>query len=329
MGIITKFLKALIKRVVATSLVWRILTGKRWRDQLVVLMYHKVVADTPDAHELTIRHFRHQLDWLTKNFDVLTPEQFVSLDRNRKLTGKPKVLLTFDDAFISIQEHVYAELKKRGLRGLVFVPSEPVIENDTIWPQLNSDLFMCGEYEQLPAFDGSDRELAPRNMQERIAAEKEVRQRLKKMPNTERRAAMDKLKAAANWTSDQLQHDSRIMSWSELRACADVFSYGGHTHTHPIMSSQSRQAQRDDVQTCVEHLHNELGVAPLMFAYPNGEPGDYNEDSIAVLREAGYQWAFTTEEGIYRLGDDPMTIRRLPTWAPEPGDLAWLIYTAA
>lgn len=292
-------------------------------------MYHKVIADVPSATELTVKHFNEHLDWLQKNYEVLTPEAFVALDRTVQLRGKPKALLTFDDAFISIKEHVYPILKSRNLRGLVFVPSEPVIQRDTIWPQKVSDIFLFGRYKALPAFDGSDGELMPESFQQRIVAESEVRKRLKTFPNSKRQAALAELEAAAAWDSSQLQHNSRIMSWEELRDCADVFTYGGHTHTHPVMATQSREDQAADVDTCVAHLRRELSLEPLMFAYPNGQPGDYNQDSLDILGDAGYQWGFTTEEGVYRLQDNPMTIRRLPTWAPSPGDLAWLILTAA
>tara|TARA_R110002073_G_scaffold336589_1_gene536562 strand:+ start:79177 stop:80154 length:978 start_codon:yes stop_codon:yes gene_type:complete len=322
-------IKRFIKRLIANSLVWRLLVCRRKRNQVAILMYHKVVADVPGATELTVRHFNAHLDWLQRNYDILTPEQFIALDRSSPMTGKPKALLTFDDAFISIKEYVYPILKSRQLRGLVFVPSEPVIERDTIWPQKVSDIFLFGRYKALPAFDGNGTELRPESFQQRVEAESEVRKRLKTFPNHERHAALAELEAAAAWDSSQLQHNSRIMSWDELRACADVFTYGGHTHTHPVMATQSKADQGVDVSTCVEHLRSELSLEPSMFAYPNGQPGDYNQDSLDILAEAGYRWAFTTEEGVYRLQDDPMTIRRLPTWAPSSGDLAWLILTAA
>lgn len=321
-------IKRLIKKAVAIPWLWRVLTGRRWREQVVILMYHKVVADSPDVAEVTIRHFNQHLNWLQKTFDIITPEQFVALDRSRPFGGKPMALLTFDDAFISIKHHVYPCLKRRGLHGLVFVPSEPVNERDSIWPQVNTDLFLYGKYQQLPSFETDESTLAPSSRDERVTAEAGVRKRLKKMPNPRRREAMAKLRQAANWDASQLQPDSRLMNWDDLRSCADVFSYGGHTHTHPIMSSQTREAQQQDVTTCVDFIQQELGVAPLLFAYPNGEPSDFNSDSIAVLREAGYQWAFTTQEGLYHRGDDPMTIKRLPTWAPDASDLAWIIFTA-
>lgn len=322
-------IKRLIKLLVSQSWLWRLVVRKRKSSTVVVLMYHKVVADTAEATELTVRHFNEHLDWLEKNYDILTPEQFVALDRSKPLQGKPKALLTFDDAFISIKENVYPILKARKLRGLVFVPSEPVIERDTIWPQKVSDIFLYGNYDALPAFDGTERVLTPKSFEQRVAAESDVRKKLKTLPNHERKAALAALESAANWDGGQLQHNSLIMSWDDLRACGDVFTYGGHTHTHPVMATQSRADQAEDVNVCVGHLRAELSLEPLMFAYPNGQPGDYNQDSLDVLQGAGYQWAFTTEEGVYRLQDDPMKIRRLPTWAPSSGDLAWLILTAA
>ncbi|MCB1836864.1 MAG: polysaccharide deacetylase family protein [Alcanivoracaceae bacterium] len=323
-----KFLKRFIKVILAWPPLWRLVTARRWRNRVIVLMYHRVDADSENATELTISQFRLQLDWLQKTCDVITPAAFPGLASSTRLEGRPRVLLTFDDAFVSVRDRVYPELKARGLQGLVFVPSEPVIEHGTIWPQWHHDLFLYGEYESLPSFETRDSRVMPKSEQERKEAEQQVRKRLKKMNNRQRQDALAALACAANWDNAQLHPESRIMSWDDLRACADVFTYGGHTHTHPIMASVSADAQRLEVQTCAEYLHRELGVAPFFFAYPNGEQGDYNDASLAALREAGYRFAFTTQEGLHRLGDNSLTIKRLPTWAPTAADLAWIIATA-
>ena len=78
-------LKRLLKRLLAWPWLWRLLTARRWHDQVIVLMYHKVVADGASDVELNLSHFRLQLDWLQRTCDILTPEQFVALDRSRPL----------------------------------------------------------------------------------------------------------------------------------------------------------------------------------------------------------------------------------------------------
>lgn len=323
-----KVLKQFIKAVLAWPPLWRLVTARRWRNRVIVLMYHLVEPDSDQATELTISQFRQQLDWLQRTCRIITPAEFAGLAGSKRLDGRPQVLLTFDDAFVSVRDRVYQELKARGLHGLVFVPSEPVTEGGSIWPQWHRDLFLYGTYDSLPSFETRDSRVTPHSEQERRDAEQQVRKRLKKMSNRQREDALAALARAANWDNAQLHPESRIMSWDDLRRCADVFTYGGHTHTHPIMASISADAQRLEVQTCAEYLHRELGVAPFFFAYPNGEQGDYNDASMAALQEAGYRFAFTTQEGLYRVGDNPLTIRRLPTWAPTAADLAWIIATA-
>lgn len=320
--------KRLVKVLLAWPPLWRLVTALRWRNRIIVLMYHKVVADGV-SDELTISQFRSHLHWLARTCDIITPEQFINLSGQRRLRGRPRVLLTFDDAFISVRDRVYPALRERGLKGLVFVPSDPVMRGSTIWPQWHHDLFLYGNYESLPAFDAQGSQLAPADLSQRRNAEQQVRQRLKRMGNRQRQDALAALGRAAHWDDSQLQPESRLMSWEDLRVCADVFVYGGHTHTHPIMSSISADAQRLEVQTCAAWLEKELAVSPCFFAYPNGERGDFNEASLAALRDTGYEWAFTTQEGLFRLGDDPLMIRRLPTWAPRPSDLAWIIATAS
>lgn len=261
-------MKQLIKKLLACPPLWRLVTARRWRNRVIVLMYHLVEPDSDQATELTISQFCQQLDWLQRTCRIITPAEFAGLAGGKRLRGRPQVLLTFDDAFVSVRDRVYPELKARGLQGLVFVPSEPVNEGGSIWPQWHRDLFLYGTYESLPSFETRDSRVTPGNEQERRDAEQQVRRRLKKMSNRQREDALAALARAANWDNAQLHPESRIMSWDDLRRCADVFTYGGHTHTHPIMASISADAQRLEVQTCAEYLHRELGVAPFFSPIP-------------------------------------------------------------
>src|SRR5690606_23656640 len=68
-----KLLKQFIKAVLAWPPLWRLVTARRWRNRVIVLMYHLVEPDSDQATELTISQFRQQLDWLQRTCRIITP----------------------------------------------------------------------------------------------------------------------------------------------------------------------------------------------------------------------------------------------------------------
>jgi peptidoglycan/xylan/chitin deacetylase (PgdA/CDA1 family) len=57
------------------------------------------------------------------------------------------------------------------------------------------------------------------------------------------------------------------------------------------------------------------GQAPVLFAYPNGRPGqDFDERHPAMVRSAGFRFAFTTRAGVAAAGTDPYLLPRFTPW---------------
>lgn len=79
---------------------------------------------------------------------------------------------------------------------------------------------------------------------------------------------------------------------------------GGHTHTHPRLSSLSNADQTKEISLSTSILENVLKDKLSVFSYPFG---DYNNDTIDILRKVGYKMAFTAKP------QDPFQIFRNDT----------------
>jgi peptidoglycan/xylan/chitin deacetylase (PgdA/CDA1 family) len=110
-----------------------------------------------------------------------------------------------------------------------------------------------------------------------------------------------------------------------VRATIGLTRYGGHTHTHPILSQVDGERAEREIRVCHERITAETGVAPRYFAYPNGRAQDFSDETKAILRRCGYELAFSTIEGLHAPGMDPYAIRRQPTRAARLADYAWLV----
>ena len=114
-----------------------------------------------------------------------------------------------------------------------------------------------------------------------------------------------------------------MLTWDEVRGTMDVTTYGGHSHTHPILSRLSREECERELRTCRDRLVAETGRAPRYFAYPNGGPEDFDAQTQELLRRHGFAVAFATTRGIAGADTDWMAVRRISDGDGSLADLAW------
>ena len=84
------------------------------------------------------------------------------------------------------------------------------------------------------------------------------------------------------------------MRWDELRSAErHGMTFGPHTVTHPILSRTDVGQSRFEIQTSWTRLRAEARCPVPVFAYPNGQPGDFGAREIDILREIGFEGACT------------------------------------
>jgi peptidoglycan/xylan/chitin deacetylase (PgdA/CDA1 family) len=98
------------------------------------------------------------------------------------------------------------------------------------------------------------------------------------------------------------------VSWSELPKYSDVFAYEAHAHKfhrllgkESFMLAQPLPAVKNDIHTVKELTHSHY------FAYPYGQ---YNQDTIKILKEEGFHLAFTTRKGRVYPGSPKFELNR-------------------
>ena len=101
-----------------------------------------------------------------------------------------------------------------------------------------------------------------------------------------------------------------LMSGDEIKAlvASGHVEVGGHTLTHPRLSTLAPAQQEYEIRTNKERLEQLLGHSLLSFAYPYG---DLNESAKAQADVAGYRYAVATNSGPRAMHQDPLQIRRI------------------
>jgi peptidoglycan/xylan/chitin deacetylase (PgdA/CDA1 family) len=188
------------------------------------------------------------------------------LDSGGSTPARP-VLVTFDDGYRSVFTLAKPILEKYEIPAVVFITSRPAIERRKFW------------YDEMAAALGESSVEEAKSSPYRLWAQK-----LAALP--------------ANEVADDDPHAP--LRPEEIRALAahPLFEIGGHSSTHPILSRAGEEVQRHEIEGNRRDLESLTGVSPRAFAYPNGRPAnDYDDTSLRLVREAGYETAFTTAAG--------------------------------
>ena len=101
--------------------------------KLSIIMYHYIRdlknSRYPNINGLDLDLFKEQIDFLYKNFHVVTMEQVVDASRGKGELPENAVLLTFDDGYIDHFTNVFPVLCNYGMQGSFFIPSRIFLEN--------------------------------------------------------------------------------------------------------------------------------------------------------------------------------------------------------
>ncbi|MEE8516479.1 MAG: polysaccharide deacetylase family protein [Alphaproteobacteria bacterium] len=88
----------------------------------------------------------------------------------------------------------------------------------------------------------------------------------------------------------------RYMSWDQVRDLAKAgVTIGSQTASHLHMATSTAGRNRADLAKSNQRFKAELGKVPELFAYPYGEA---SSEVMAVVREAGFSFAFGQHSGV-------------------------------
>ena len=100
------------------------------------------------------------------------------------------------------------------------------------------------------------------------------------------------------------------LNWDQIRQIDQnpLFTIGSHTVDHLELAKQSEVTQRFEIIEGKKQLEQQIGHPVRTFAYPYGA---FNGTSIALVREAGFSTAVTTEDGTDPKPGDQLVLHRI------------------
>jgi len=248
---------------------------------VAVLCYHGVREDRLAPGSIPFQYLHIQASTFESHCRVIRgscdpislDDWRAAIDGRATLPDRP-VLITFDDGYRSMLTLGAPILEKYRLPAVVFVCTGPMVSRRRLW------------FDDVAERDGEDAVEAWKSRDYQAWC------------------------AECASTSALDEGDPRaLMTPAELGTLARAggIEIGGHTVQHPILARAPASRQRQEIEENLRSIQQWTGRPVRTFAYPNGQPGlDYNADTMAILREAGIDIAFTTRYDFARPDEPPL-----------------------
>ncbi len=279
-------------------------------------MYHYVRplsrSRYPKIRGLDLNKFFHQLDYIDANFRVVSVEQVIEAWHGGKRLPEKAAVLTFDDGLIDHYSFVFPALAERGWSGAFFPPARAVVERrlldvhathhilasadcsqaveDFILDFLKSEPQLYSTIqERKRGMDLSSRFDPPATIFVKRLLQREV-------PSGLREELLGRLIKRFVGVSPSLLANELYVTSDQLRVMERAGMHvGGHGWDHHWLSHLAPEQQEVEIDRTREFLDGlGAGRREWTFAYPYG---DYNQDTLKLLRQKQCCLAFTTKVG--------------------------------
>ena len=287
--------------------------SNRARNEYLILMYHRVIEKSDrgnylqDGMYVTPNTFRMQIEYLTKKFNIVPLSDISNIKNISKLQeNKPSCILTFDDGWKDNYTYAYPILKQYHACATIFLTTGYVGTNRYFWTDRLAMLL-----KDIGSKKSSYGPMAPTinifvNQLENLGGsivdkvEKAITI-LKKLSHDDIERILDEI--TCRWNVDINIKDASFLSWDEIREMflSGIIKFGSHTHNHSILTNSSKELIARELTQSRDMLINKnvLSESFIPFAYPNG---NYTDEIIGIVKDAGYSMALTTEKGWNPIG---------------------------
>lgn len=111
------------------------------------------------------------------------------------------------------------------------------------------------------------------------------------------------------WDYEKLKDRKQLLDWDRiLELKNEGVIFGSHSKTHPTLSALSEKELEKEMVGSKTAIEARLKSPVEFFCYPYG---DYNEEVLNSVRQAGYKAAVTTRRGYVYMNDNPFEIKRV------------------
>jgi peptidoglycan/xylan/chitin deacetylase (PgdA/CDA1 family) len=290
------------------------LNGVRYwnRGKFRILMYHDFLS-VPGMEQALARQFEH----ISRYYHVVTMNDIARHLKSGVPLPKNALAVTVDDGGRDFFLRAYPILKAYKIPATVYLVSGFLDRKFWLWWDQVEFLFKESRRTSvhIPLLSGAPPvKFAIETPEEREKVIELTKETMKNLQKEEQIRLMKELPGilGVDLPRDPPPH-MEPLSWSEARELSqNGIEIGAHTMTHPVLS---RMTDRTDLLAEIggskKRIEEELQRPVIHFCYPYGCWEDFNDETIKVLEQTGFQTAVTAQHGMNTHDAHPFKLLRL------------------
>ncbi len=291
------------------------------RGRLLTFFFHRVLAepDPMQPGEMDARRFDQTLTWIGEQFNVLHPLEACERLKAGTLPARAAII-SFDDGYRDNHDVALPLLRQHGMTAVFFVATG-YLGNGVQFNDRLREAFRVSNTQTVDfGWMGLER-LATHDLGARLGALDRVREAVKYMGIQARMDVVARIERELGAVSGRPGQGRVMMTPEEVQVLArNGMEIGGHTVMHPILRVIDDEAAYAEIHAGRCALVDILGYAPRIFSYPNGKLAvDFEMRHAAMARQAGFEFAFSTQRGAASATSNMMVLPRFMPWHTTPG----------
>lgn len=280
-----------------------------FKEARIILMYHQVVKssssiDCDPALFVTPYSLDMHIRELSRFFEIVSLEKILE-----NKPGKRLCAITFDDGWRDNYDVAYPVLKKYSAPATIFIPPNMIGKTSQYWFDevflLSSKATGNGIAGDFISYFGTFVQTwNPGKLDTETTCD--LIAKMKDLPGGE----LEGLVSEAYSKLSIKRSDKRTtLSWDEIYEMGENgITFGAHGLNHYILPRINSETKSNEIYDSFRILKGKKVALSPFFSYPNG---DWDVESLKLVKEAGYMGAVTTKLGANTSSTDPFLMNRI------------------
>lgn len=297
-------------------------------------MYHYIRdlnnSKYPKIKGLDYELFKQQIEFFSKNFNVVTMEQVIAAINESYDLPKNALLLTFDDGYIDHFTFAFPVLNEYKMQGSFFIPGKTFVERALldvnkihfILASSNINKILEDVYKQMDYYRGtefdyeSNEELFEKYALESRFDTKEVifvkRILQTVLPEKLRNIITSYIFEQNVGMKEDVFARELYMSKEQIKCMKNNGMYIGlHGYDHYWLANLHKSQMEEDITKALDYMSDFIDADSWVMNYPYGS---YNDEVVKYISDRGCKLGISTEVRIADISEDTIyAIPRLDT----------------
>lgn len=272
----------------------------------LVLLYHRVqnnhIVD-PTYNYILTEEFYNQINYINKNYDIVSVNDIFKKNN----TSKPKILITFDDAYKDNYTNAFPILKEFNLSSLFFLPTYFIDNQKVLWDRhICLLLIYANDNNKKIEIYGSNNELIfVKHRNQRLNNKNfwQIINYFKKTNINLINSTIENLSTNLNFPITLLNNEYCLSSEDISVMSKKNIYFGSHSHFHLSFKNKSSQEVLNELQLSSKIIEKITKKKCKYFAFPFGSSDDFTFSQIDYLNPNIFDKIFLNIRGLSSTDD--------------------------